>query len=170
MDEFGEFDQHLGRIGAGLMQLLHQRQRRGDIALHREFEQVDDMARSDRPSMARMPAALHAALRAMRDRLIEQRQRVAHRAFGDARDQRAARRPRRRRPRPAQISGEMPRHHRPTSMRFRSKRRQRERTVIGTFSISVVANRNLTCSGGSSSVFNRPLKACLESMCTSSMI
>ena len=31
-------------IGAGLVQLLHQRQRGGEIALHREFEQVDDMA------------------------------------------------------------------------------------------------------------------------------
>ena len=58
----------------------------------------------------------------------------------------------------------------PDSMRRKSKRMQRERTVIGTFSISVVAKRNLTCSGGSSSVFSRPLKACFESMCTSSMM
>ena len=56
------------------------------------------------------------------------------------------------------------------SMRRRSKRCVRERTVTGTFSISVVANRNLTWSGGSSSVFSRPLKACFDSMWTSSMM
>ncbi len=56
------------------------------------------------------------------------------------------------------------------STRRRSKRWQRDRTVIGTFRISVVANTNFTCSGGSSSVFSRPLKACVDSMWTSSMM
>ena len=36
----------------------------------------------------------------------------------------------------------------PASMRRRSKRWQRDNTVIGTFRISVVAKMNLTCGGG----------------------
>ena len=55
------------------------------------------------------------------------------------------------------------------SIRRRSKRWQRDRTVTGTLRISVVAKMNFTCSGGSSSVFNRALKAFLDSMWTSSM-
>ena len=45
----------------------------------------------------------------------------------------------------------------------------RDRTVIGILFGSVVAKKNLTCSGGSSSVFNRALNAPVESMWTSSM-
>ena len=44
------------------------------------------------------------------------------------------------------------------------------RTVSGTFWISVVANTNLACGGGSSSVFSKALKALRESMWTSSMM
>ncbi len=54
--------------------------------------------------------------------------------------------------------------------RFRSKRWQRDSTVTGTLRISVVANRNFTCGGGSSSVFSNALKAFSDSMCTSSMM
>ena len=42
--------------------------------------------------------------------------------------------------------------------------------MIGIFLISVVANINFRYSGGSSRVFNKALKACLLSMCTSSII
>ena len=42
--------------------------------------------------------------------------------------------------------------------------------VAGNFCGSVVASINLTCSGGSSSVFSNALKAPVESMCTSSII
>ena len=42
--------------------------------------------------------------------------------------------------------------------------------VAGIFCGSVVARMNLTCSGGSSSVFSIELNACRESMCTSSMM
>ena len=52
----------------------------------------------------------------------------------------------------------------------KSKRWQRDRTVIGIFSASVVQKMNLTCSGGSSSVFNKALKAWTVSMWTSSMM
>ena len=58
----------------------------------------------------------------------------------------------------------------PGSMRRRSKRWQRDSTVTGTLRTSVVAKMNFTCSGGSSSVFSRPLKAAFDSMCTSSMM
>ena len=53
--------------------------------------------------------------------------------------------------------------------RRRSKRWQRDRTVIGTFRSSVVAKTNFTCGGGSSSVFSSALKALRDSMWTSSM-
>ena len=47
--------------------------------------------------------------------------------------------------------------------------RQRDSTVTGIFFASVVASRNLTCSGGSSSVFSKALKLCPVSMWTSSI-
>ncbi len=56
------------------------------------------------------------------------------------------------------------------SMRRRSKRWQRDRIVTGTLRISVVANTNLACGGGSSSVFRKALNAFSESMWTSSMM
>ena len=46
----------------------------------------------------------------------------------------------------------------------KSYRWQRERTVTGILFGSVVAKKNLTCGGGSSSVFKRALKAPVESM------
>ena len=42
--------------------------------------------------------------------------------------------------------------------------RHLDKTVIGIFLTSVVAKINLSFSGGSSSVFNKPLNACLESI------
>src|SRR5215467_5650009 len=52
----------------------------------------------------------------------------------------------------------------------KSYRWQRDRIVGSTFSGSVVAKMNFTCSGGSSSVLSSALNAALESMCTSSMM
>ncbi len=54
-------------------------------------------------------------------------------------------------------------------IRFRLNCRHRDSTVTGSFCGSVVASRNLTCGGGSSSVFNSALKELLDSMCTSSI-
>ena len=54
--------------------------------------------------------------------------------------------------------------------RRRSNRWQRDSTVIGTLRSSVVAKTNLTCGGGSSSVFSNALNACRLSMWTSSMM
>ncbi|MNV98527.1 hypothetical protein D3C71_1937900 [compost metagenome] len=56
-----------------------------------------------------------------------------------------------------------------SSNRFRLNCRQRESTVTGSFCGSVVASRNFTCSGGSSSVLSSALNAALDSMCTSSI-
>ena len=50
------------------------------------------------------------------------------------------------------------------SIRRRSKRWQRDRTVTGTLRISVVAKMNFTCGGGSSSVFSSALNALVDSM------
>ena len=58
----------------------------------------------------------------------------------------------------------------PASTRRRSKRWQRDRIVTGTLRISVVANTNLACGGGSSSVFRKALNAFSDSMWTSSMM
>ena len=41
-------------------------------------------------------------------------------------------------------------------------------SVTGTLPISVVAKTNLACGGGSSNVFSSALKACVDSICTSS--
>ncbi len=52
---------------------------------------------------------------------------------------------------------------------FRLNCRQRDNTVTGIFCGSVVASTNLTCPGGSSSVFSIELNAAFDSMCTSSI-
>jgi hypothetical protein len=51
---------------------------------------------------------------------------------------------------------------------LKSKRWQRETIVSGTLWTSVVASTNLTCAGGSSSVFRSALNAPVDSMWTSS--
>ena len=55
-------------------------------------------------------------------------------------------------------------------MRLKLKRWHRERMVAGTLCSSVVARMNIRCSGGSSMVLSRALKAWVDSMWTSSMI
>ena len=56
-----------------------------------------------------------------------------------------------------------------SSRRLRLNCRQRDSTVTGSFCGSVVASRNFTCAGGSSSVFSSALNADFDSMCTSSI-
>ncbi len=53
-------------------------------------------------------------------------------------------------------------------IRRKSYRWQRERMVIGTLWLSVVAKMNFTWAGGSSRVFRNALKAPVDSMWTSS--
>ena len=62
------------------------------------------------------------------------------------------------------------RHDMPGGICFRLNCRQRDSTVTGIFCGSVVARMNLTCAGGSSSVFSIALNAWLVSMCTSSIM
>ena len=54
--------------------------------------------------------------------------------------------------------------------RRKSNRIQRDKMVAGIFCTSVVASIKMTCSGGSSNVFNSALNAAAESICTSSTI
>jgi hypothetical protein len=56
-----------------------------------------------------------------------------------------------------------------SSRRLRLNCRQRDSTVTGSFCGSVVASRNFTWPGGSSSVFSSALNADFESMWTSSI-
>ena len=57
-----------------------------------------------------------------------------------------------------------------TEIRLKSKRCTLDNIVGRTLCGSVVANMKIACSGGSSSVFKRALKAAFESMWTSSTI
>ena len=106
--------------------------------------------------------------RAMGDRLVEQRQRVAHRAFRRAGDDRQRLGLDLDPLRPQMVCRCAT--SRSASTRRRSKRWQRDRIVTGTLRISVVANTNLACGGGSSSVFRKALNAFSDSMWTSSMM
>ena len=135
---------------------LHQVEHRAAVG---EAQHVGDRVRGDRLG----PAA------GLGDRLVEQREPVARRAVGGARDQ--VQRVRRGRDLlllgdAAEQAGQLG----DAGSRRRSKRWQRERTVTGTLRISVVAKTNFTCGGGSSSVFSSALNALRDSMWTSSMM
>ena len=78
--------EHDRGIGADVVLVAQLGERRGHIAAHQRLEQVDH------PRAVGQPQHLPHVLRAhrpgrVRDRLIEQRERVAHRAFRGARDQ-----------------------------------------------------------------------------------
>ena len=54
MAEFGELDQHLRRVGAGVdSRLCDQREAPADVALHDAFEQIDDLRRGRRGRASR---------------------------------------------------------------------------------------------------------------------
>ena len=90
------------------------------------------------------------------DQLIQQAQRIAHAAVGSARQQAQRRR--------LELQGfrgcdeVQALADQFADSRFRLNCRQRDSTVTGSFCGSVVASRNLTCGGGSSSVFSSALK------------
>ena len=87
MGELGEIGEHHRRIGAGVVLVAQLGERRGDVAAHQRLEQVDDARAVGEPE--HLPHVLGAHRPGgVRDRLIEQRERIAHRAFGGARDQR----------------------------------------------------------------------------------
>ena len=128
------------------------------LALHQEIEEIEQAAAVGQTQhvadLILADLARHAALVAQRQRPIEQRQPVAHRAVGGARDQRQRRPAPPARPRPRR-SGRNSAASASASTRRRSKRWQRDSTVTGTLRISVVAKMNFTWAGGSSSVFSK---------------
>ena len=85
IDEFGEVGQHHDRIGADVILRAEFAERAGDIAARQMLEQIDHPGAVGQPQHLPHGVGLDQA-RGMRDRLIEQRQRIAHRAFGGARD------------------------------------------------------------------------------------
>ena len=87
MREFGKIGQDDRRIGAGIVLIAQLLQRRRDIAAQQHLEQIDHARAVGQTQHLPHVIGAHLARR-MRDRLIEQRQRIAHRAFGRARDQR----------------------------------------------------------------------------------
>ena len=82
---------HHRRIGADVVLLAQFVERGGDVALHQRLEQIDHAHAVGQAQHLPHVLGAHRPGR-MRDRLIEQRKRIAHRAFGRARDQRQRRR------------------------------------------------------------------------------
>ncbi len=91
MRQIEQILQHDLRIGAALMEGVHLRECAGGIAPQHGFEKVpDESAIGDAEHVAhrlRVDSALACGVAGKSDRLIEQRQPVAHRAVGGARDQ-----------------------------------------------------------------------------------
>ena len=159
--------QHHDRIGADVILRAEFTEGAGDVAARQMLEQIDHAGAVGKAQHLPHRVSPHEAGR-MRDRLIEQRERIAHRAFGGARDDAE----RLGFDLDAFLRGDVAEmgHQHVASTRRRSKRWQRDSTVTGTLRISVVAKTNLACSGGSSSVFRKALKAAVDSMWTSSMM
>ena len=91
MGELGELGEHLRGIGAGVVLIFEKLKRVGDAAGHHGLEKLDHAgAVGDAEHGAQILGQNLGPLarRAMRHGLIEQRQRVAHRALGGARDDR----------------------------------------------------------------------------------
>ena len=86
MNDIGQVGQCLQWIGAVAVQRFELRQNRGRIACEQDLQQVEDAAAVGKTEHG--PHRLRADLAgAHRDRLIENRQAIAYRAFGSARDQ-----------------------------------------------------------------------------------
>ncbi len=90
MHEIGEVDQDLPGLAAAVVQLLQRAQRAGHVALHRLLEKVDHPGAVGQPQHQPQRRRVERAARAgpQRDGLVEQAERVAHRALGGARDHR----------------------------------------------------------------------------------
>ena len=131
---------------------------------HQLLEQVDDAGAVGEAEHAAAPSSARTGAGAMGDRLVEDRQR----SRAPSLRRRARSWPAPRLDLDAFLGGdacEMLRPAAPASMRRRSKRWQRDSTVIGTLRISVVAKMNFTCGGGSSSVFSRRVEGLRRRAC-----
>ena len=87
MGELGEMSQHHRGIGADVVLRAQLGKRGGDIASHQRLEQVDNPRAVGKPQHLPHVLGAHWSGR-VRDGLIQQRQRVTHRAFGCAHNQR----------------------------------------------------------------------------------
>ena len=95
MGELGEVAEHQHGIGAGIVLRAEFLQRARQVGAHQRLEQIDDLAAVGKAEhlpyvfganrTGRRRCAAGSA--GMRDRLVEQRECVAHRALGGARDQ-----------------------------------------------------------------------------------
>ena len=85
--KIGEFDQDVRRIGARSINCAQQVERLAisPFIVHSNRSTISPL--SERPSISRTASAVDALRAAIGDALVEQRQRVAHRAFGDAGDE-----------------------------------------------------------------------------------
>ncbi len=92
MGDLHEVLHHRKRVGAALVQFRKIGQRLGNPAAHHLFEQVEHAAAIRQPQHGAHAAGRDGVALIVGDGLVEQRQPVAHRAFGRARDQRQRRR------------------------------------------------------------------------------
>ena len=86
MHGIGEIGQHLHRLGAGQVQRREALERACGAAADEVVEQIEDPAAVGKPEH-RTDAVGRDLARPHRDRLVEDRKAVAHRAFGGTRDQ-----------------------------------------------------------------------------------
>src|SRR3984893_18824174 len=89
MNEFRESGKHFGRIGAKVMKLLEGAEGLRHLAAHEGLEKINDPAPVGETQHSAQGVCGDRAgqSRAMSDRLIEKRKRVAHRAFRRAGDE-----------------------------------------------------------------------------------
>jgi hypothetical protein len=85
MGQLQEVLQDHGRVGARGIEAGHEVQRLGDLAAHDGLEEVEDLGAVGQAQHVLDVVLAHRAARE-RDRLVEQRQAVAHRAVGGARN------------------------------------------------------------------------------------
>ena len=86
MREFGKIGQHHQRVSAGIVLAAQFVERAANVALHQRFEQVNHAGAVGQTQHVAYVLRTHGS-RGMRDRLIEQRERVAYRTFGGASNQ-----------------------------------------------------------------------------------
>ena len=89
MNEFGETGQDFGGVGAKIVEFPQNAQSLGHLAAQENFEKIDDPAPVGKPQHRAQGVSGDRAgqTRSMGNGLIEQRKRVAHRAFRRARDE-----------------------------------------------------------------------------------
>jgi hypothetical protein len=85
IDEFGEIGEHHAGSAPVSYCSRNSLKRAGDVAAHQRLEQIDHAGAVGEAEHLPHVVGAHRA-RGMRDRLVEQRQRIAHRAFRGARD------------------------------------------------------------------------------------